>query len=409
MTFAAPWFLAAGLALAGAVVALHFLARQRPRDYWLPTARFVPQVSLRAPSPASSPADLPLLALRVLVVLLLAGAFARPMLNPPRHTARIILADVSRAPRSLAEVRDSVAALWRDGDLILAFDSSVRQVRHPDGLAGSAARGSLTAALVLARRLAAQLREADSVELILVSSFAADQWDGATASVRVRWPGRARLVSVRAAEAGAHGVTMAAGMDDPVRASLFLAGVLSPLSSADVRVVRVPPSPADTAWAQAGGALIVWPASVTGWTAGPGDTVNAVATPGAAMVAPFVRTADPPSGSPVAWWIDGRPAATEQPLGRGCLRSVSLAFPSVGDRALSSAAQRVALDLTQPCGGGASAAPLEDAKLRLLEGSGPLLVPDQYAQNRVPASAWLLLTALGLVLLEPMARRRRNG
>ena len=88
MTFLAPVFLAAGAAVAGAIVLLHFLARRRPRPAVLPTARFVPDRPARWPSRAPRPTDLLLLALRVLAIVTIAAAFAGPIRAPRTGSRR---------------------------------------------------------------------------------------------------------------------------------------------------------------------------------------------------------------------------------------------------------------------------------------------------------------------------------
>ena len=414
MTFAAPWFLAAGLVVAGAVTALHFLARRRPRALILPTARFVPNVPSRAPAFASRPADLLVLLLRIAAVLVLATAFARPVTDPPRRTARVILADGSRAVRSVAEVRDSVAALLGPEDLLVFFDSASRRTERAEEWSPSSGRGSLSAALLGALRASSGLRTADSLELVMVSPLVAEEWDAATEMARGFWPGRARLVRVAAAPAAKTSVTLAAAPDDPLRASLSLTGLLAADPNGAVRVRRSPPSAADSAWAQDGGALVHWPAdpAEAGWPAGPGDTIGAVTAANAVVVAPFARRADPPAGVPIAWWVDGRVAATEQVSGRGCIRSIAIPLPSVGDVALRPGTQRLVAALVAPCGGTPELQPLDSASLRTLAGGGALLAVDPAAQvqnHRVPATGWLLLIATLLVLAEPMVRRRAGN
>ena len=50
MTLLAPIWLVAGAAAAFAVLALHFIARQRPAPMTLPTTRFIPDKPARAAS-----------------------------------------------------------------------------------------------------------------------------------------------------------------------------------------------------------------------------------------------------------------------------------------------------------------------------------------------------------------------
>ncbi|HEY9515628.1 MAG TPA: BatA domain-containing protein, partial [Gemmatimonadaceae bacterium] len=137
MSFLQPWALAVSMGVAAAVVALHFLARRRPKVVLLPTARFVPARSVRAPSRSTRPADLLLLAMRVLAVLLVGAAFARPMVLPERaHLLRVVALDVSRAALSPSAARDSAERYLRTGDVLVVFDSAAR-------LVGGSARDSL--------------------------------------------------------------------------------------------------------------------------------------------------------------------------------------------------------------------------------------------------------------------------
>ena len=185
MTLLAPWYLAAGVAAALALVALHLLAVGRPPELRLPTARFVPERPARAVSRAPRPADRLLLLVRVLAALLAALALARPARTPDRRAvARVLLADRSRAVADPAAVRRAVDSLARPGDAVIAFDAvaapaaaipadSAARAALLDSLLPSSrgdSRGSLSAALAAARRHAPSLaRGADSLELAIVS------------------------------------------------------------------------------------------------------------------------------------------------------------------------------------------------------------------------------------------------
>ena len=196
MSFAAPAFLAAGIAAAIVVAALHFLARQRPRSAVFPTARFIPEKTARAPSRAVRPSDLLLLALRAAALILLGAAFAKPTWDPPRSgTARVVLLDRSRAVRNSAEAQDSALALVRDGDALVALDRFAHfwpadSLRANAPAAGTYA-GSLSAGFVAAHQAAATIAEhADSVELVLVSPLVRE--DGTRRPRRSGRSGRAR-------------------------------------------------------------------------------------------------------------------------------------------------------------------------------------------------------------------------
>ena len=228
MTFLAPIFLAAGAAVAGAVVLLHFLARRRPRPAILPTARFVPDRPVRWPSRAPRPTDWLLLAVRVLAIVTIAAAFARPVREPDRAvTSRIVLVDQSRAVGETQAMRDSVIAVLREGDVLVPFDTSMRIIvagarDTAAKLATSRAPASLSTGLIGAQRAAALLREhADSVELTIVAPFASASWDEATSTLRARWAGRARLITVPLSpgDSSSRGIDVQAPRSDPVSAA----------------------------------------------------------------------------------------------------------------------------------------------------------------------------------------------
>jgi hypothetical protein len=127
MTFLAPGFFFASLAVAAGIVALHFIVTRQPRAAILPTARFVPDLPATATARAARPSDLLLMVLRVLLVLAAGAGLAKPILKSSRGAeARVILADVSRSTRDAAGMRDSVRSLYRDRDALVVFDSSAR-------------------------------------------------------------------------------------------------------------------------------------------------------------------------------------------------------------------------------------------------------------------------------------------
>ena len=98
MTFLAPMFFYMALGVAAGAVALHFIVTRQPTSSPLPTVRFVPPSAVRVTTVSPVPEDLPLLLVRVLAVLCIGAALARPVLVPHRRpVARVVLADVSRA------------------------------------------------------------------------------------------------------------------------------------------------------------------------------------------------------------------------------------------------------------------------------------------------------------------------
>jgi hypothetical protein len=413
VTLLAPIFLAAGAGVAGAVLLLHFLARRRPRAAVLPTARFVPDRPARWPSPAPRPTDWLLLVLRVLAIIAVAAAFAGPVREPDRAvTGRIVLVDRSRAVADERAMRDSVLAVLREGDVLVAFDTSVHviatDVRDTAArLTRSGAPASLSPALIGAERGAATLRDrADSIELIIVSTFAAEAWDAATPVLRGRWVGRARLIRLPLAtgDSAVRRIDVQAPRSDPVSAAAapFLGG-----SAALTRIVRSRASAADSAWASgAGRVLIHWPRA----TDSDSLTAEGVVAHEVVLAAPLVRrTADAGGGRVVARFADGAPAIIERARARGCIREVAFDFPSAGDVPVRESARRLLAVLAAPCEVGEAPRVLEPARLNLLRGPGPLLATSAVprpVRARSPATLWLLIAGIMLLIIELGLRHR---
>lgn len=414
MTFLEPRWLAVAGAVAAGVVLLHVIARHFPPVATLPTARFIPAHRARAVSRTLRLSDLLLLVLRVALVLAAGAALARPVLEPRRRSvARVVVLDRSRAVASLGEGLDSARAIARAGDAIVVFDSAVRELDAraletlPRGGAG-AGRGALSAALIVARRAAARLETgADTVELVVVSPLTRESWDRATPVLLERWPGLARSarIAMRRDSASGDGVTVRAERDDPIFVAAALLGTLR--QDAAVRIVRGSPDAADSAWARDGDrALVVWPREPRAlWPARePADTVGAVVAGDVVLVTPLAREVQPPAARVVAHWVDGEAAATEQPLGRGCLRAVAVAVPAAGDVALRPDFGRVVASLSSRCGGPRAAAQIgeSDASLYFTARARP-------ARSTAGTSIapWLLALALLLAIAEPFVRRQR--
>jgi hypothetical protein len=389
MTFLAPWWLGAAAAMAAAVVALHLLARRRPRVMLFPTARFIPDRPATAASLATRPTDLPLLLLRVLLLLLLGTAFARPVVPPPRRTIQIILLDQS----PLAPMVDSASAQRiRSADVVIPFD------------------GSLSAALVAALRAAPGVAvKGDSLALTIISPFAEEEFDDATFRIREQWKGGIALVPVSARQSVIARDRNVVSPDDPLAATLAL---LDPAQDFASRLVRGRPGSADTAWARQGGALILWPRlpAEMSWPRGPGDTVGGVSSGNQAVVAAFHRDYTPPEGSIAAVWADGGTAATTIAVGKGCVRNIAIAVPDAGDLVLRPAFLGLSRALLSPCAGWVLSDQADAARLDSLRGP-PFLLPSvtvpSPAERRTPANPWLLLGVALLFAAEPLLRRRK--
>ena len=409
LSFFAPGYLLAALAAAAALVAAHFIVRRQPRAMTLPTARFVPDAPVLTTGWHRRPSDLAVLALRVLCVLLAGLALAGPFLRDRAGgRAKLILADRSRAVADSLELRDSIAAVRADGDVVIEYG------------AGSPQRGSLSAGIVAATRAASRFRGGpDSVELVMVSSFAAEELDAATARIRREWPGRARLVHVAAPAIAdsARRPALVSQPGDPLAVALAVAG---PLARADARIVRGALSAADSLWAreQPGRVLLHWPVSAVpdGFIARAArDSIGGVVARGEAIVAPFQRRWQLVAALDrriVAWWMDGDAAAAESALGDGCARSVAIPVSMAGDFALRPEFHALIRELVQPCGGASAYEPVPPASLAMLTGTGGLAPSAAFAKppaETSPAAKWLLLGSLFCALLELLARRRRGS
>ena len=380
MTFLDPGFLLAAGAAAAAIVALHFIVTRRPRSVAFPTARFVPDAPVSARERSLRLSDLLLLALRVLAIMLVGVALARPVLTPTREKiVRVIVADVSGSTADLTEVRDSARTLMRPGDELIAFDTSAWAVASPDSLvnrAGSQSAGSLSAAVIAALRSGQRVRVGtDSIELVVMSPIAATERDHATAAIRKQWPGRARLVRVRA----------------------------TPTDSSNLRPVGAAfPGSLRPNFAIARNRI---------------DTVGAVIANGNVVVGAFERkwhfTDDSLKGATVlARWVDGDAAAIERDSGSTCSKSVLIPLDSTGDMLLRPSFVKLRAFLSGPC---ELAISTPDATLASIisGGSGKLASAADFpaaTDSASPISRWLIAIAIVLALVEMVLRRREfNG
>lgn len=416
MTLLAPIALGIGIAAALVVVGLHLITTRQPPPAPLPTARFVPVTEARAVSRASRPTDLLLLALRLLAVLLIGFAFARPVLDAAGPRVRsVVLLDVSTSVADPGAARAAALQRLTEGGAFVLFDTAAREV-PPDSL-GSAravsfvARGALSPALVAGRRAATRIaRGADSVRLVLVSPVTVHAVDAATAALRAAWPGGIELVRVAAAPD-----TAAAALprlttplaDDPLTPALRR--LPRARGAHDVRIVRADVSAADSAWARGDGhVLVLWPLASDATFAA--DAVVTGGPDAVTLVAPLVRMTVPGDGTVLARWRDGAPAVVQHALDGGCLRHVGIGVPLAGDLTLRVPFAQLLERVVEPCAGRA-APPATEATLDWLRGSGAAADADPLAATTTdsPLAAWLLAAAMLALASEWYVRRRRSA
>jgi len=349
------------------------------------------------------------------------------VLTPSRGaSARVILVDVSRSARDSIAIRNSVRALYRPGDGIVVFDSSAHLVAGNIGdtlaaLSPTSRRGNLSAALITALRAGSSLRDrADALELVIVSPFAREEFDAATDSIRTLWPGKARLVSVRAPADTASipgKLETNADANDPLAITVDLAqssvlgrSLIDRREGENTQTVM-----------SAGGALIEWPASTRPRFAVPHavrDTVGGVMSGDAVVVSAFERQwmfpADSLRGAEViARWVDGEPAAVEKPDGIGCTRSIAVPVSPVGDLVIRKDLVRFVASLSGPCSRTTSLIPADPGVLVRLEGKGGLAPRTAFqplTDARSDLAPWLFALAIAAAIAELLVRRRgRNA
>jgi hypothetical protein len=284
-------------------------------------------------------------------------------------------------------------------------------------LAAGHGRGSFSSALVAARRAASELaRDADSVELVIVSPLTVDELDAASAATFAQWPGRSRVVRTTAPRAAV--VDVALSSDDagdalrPVISALNTraAGAKTTVRAIiPVRVLREVPRAADSAAARAGTAIVVWP-RVAGGDATAAPSAQGLTAGNATLVAPLGRSAVPQSaagGRVIARWADGTPAAVESPLGLGCVRTIGVGVPAAGDVTIQPAFGAIARALFAPCENAnvADAAPDSVARTFARAGAAASATALRSSDERSPLAPWLVAAALLLLIGELAVRR----
>jgi hypothetical protein len=383
MTFLAPVWLAVAAIAAAGIFALHLITTRRPPAAPLPTARFVPGGDARAASRTSRPTDVLLLLFRIFALALMGVAFAQPVARRGGVSlARVVILDRSRSAR--ADVRDSAQSVIRSGDAIILADSAAHPLLGSGldsvrALQSNGSEGSLSAALVAARRAARELSSrADSVELVIVSPFTRDEFDAATVPLTASWPGRVRVVR-----------TQPAAAPNPIAA----------------RIVTVALSGADSAAARDGATVVHWPPLAANRPSAEGVWVR-----GTTLVALLGPRAIDATGVAIARWADGTPAVTEIAFGRGCIRDVGVGVPLVGDLTLRPAFIRFRNSITLGCGARTPAEAAPDSLVAMLTRGGAAASARAFAgsDESSPLAPWLIGAALLVLGAEWMLRRRKG-
>jgi hypothetical protein len=466
IAFGLPWVFGVAVAAALTITALHLLSVRRPPELLLPTARFLPERDVRAVSRTKRPSDVRLLLVRVALLLAAGLAIAEPYW-PTRATGDVVLVVAD------ATVRRDTAALER----LLGLAQTTRPTRVVYVFADSqrVEAGDVAALLPLAVRSAAQLVQhdatIDSLDLHLFAREAAHD-TAAYGAWRAVWPGRvtthvAAVVSdhrpVVIVDQRGVGLTGSAAdqretagdalrsetrdarrdalgdasRDDIVRVALAwhaarLGGETRDSAARPDTVVldrrdvsEGTPADARDERAVERGVRLLWPASGVpqGWAARrEPDSVSAIAVGGRALRGPWAvmsLPADPVSLRPLAWWSDGRVAATERRVGGGCDRQVALVDASAGDVLLSSSADALFDRLLSPCAAETTVAAAA-LVVRGVDGTGrasaqhfrrPASDAPRRVMTRTPDTSWatpvLLFLATVLLFVEWRVRRER--
>ena len=410
MNFLAPGWIAAAAVAALGVLAIHLIAWRLPRAVKLPTARFVPDEPARLASRTLRPSDLALMALRMAIVMLGGLALARPTRTvAPRGTAAVVA--IERTGDS-ASVRDSLRGM-PDVDHVsyVVFDTAAQVLTDFAG-ALSATGATSTAGPSLSVGLLAAIREArrltsdyERVSIVLASTFTRDAFDQATSPVRSTWNDSIHVVRLprRQPVATVAGAEVVSTDDDPVAAGIRLAEAHGLLRGAS-RVVRAAATAGDSAFAAAGGALLIWPRLSAG-----NERVDGIHAGEATAIGHFIRTTSSgDSGTVIARWIDGTPAAFESASGTGCIRRIEFDVPDLGDFVLTASFQRLVAALAAPCGGVlpgpvAADSAMAEIAMRPASGASTRLPDDARAPNRI--AAILMAVAVALTVAEMALRR----
>ena len=403
MNFIAPGWIGLAAVASLAVVAIHLIAWRLPRTVVLPTARFVPDEPARRAARTIRLADLALLALRVAILMLGGIAMARPVFESrPSGLATVIAV---AAIGDSAAWTESVRAIPRANHAsFVVFDTTAQVFTEFASLPGSRQGGeySLTVGLLAAIREARRLRqEYDTVRIALVAPFARSSFDNATSDVRAMWPDSIRLIRIpHAAEAPtpAH-VEFTASGDDPVVAGIRLAQS-NGLIRGKSRVIREGRATSP----DSGQAVVLWPRT----TPNDSERLDAVYAGGMTAIGAFTMTPLGDSGTVIARWMNGAPAAREILSGGGCIRSIGFDVPDLGDFVLTPSFQRLVAELLAPCGAMRQSSIAPDSMIASLSaptsGSSTRVLVSDDPRNRT--AAIIMVLAMLLALAELLVRRR---
>ena len=300
----------------------------------------------------------------------------------------------------------STASRARDASTIDSVDVASRRA------------GSLSAALAAATRAAVLAApDADSIELVIVSPFAREEIDEATARLRAAWPGRIHLAPGRGNAGREH---RAARRDarEPERRRPRRARAHGGRRRGGIRAARARQrSPRRTRRGRA--------TAGTCSCTGPRPTPSVV---GAARVdrrhrrrdvrtrrrsSRAFRASGCSTARPVARWADGEPAAVEHAVGAGCIRDVGVLLDQASDLTLREPFRRFAASLLVPCGGTRSSRPIDQTARAALAGSGSLAREQRRFRDRAAESSrwtpWLLALGALLLIVELAVRRPIRG
>ena len=330
------------------------------------------------------------------------------------------MVDASRAVADTREAADSLKRLYRAGDAVIVFDSSARTLRSADSLATikrAAVRGNLSGALIASLRAASSMRDrVDSVDLVLVSPFAGEEFDAATDSIRKLWKGRARLIRTNARVdttlARGNAIELRSSSDDALAVTTAIANKSANRSGA--RLIRNALSPNDTT--SSAQPVVVWPVSERPpfAIASSPDVSGGITTGATQVVAPFNRRWRFPTDSirsarVIARWADGEPAAIEKEIGQSCIKSVAIPVVGIGDLVIRSEFVALVNSIASPCGGSSFGAPKSGDALAALAGTGPLATSSYFPAREdieSPLAPWLFGIASLAALAELFVRRK---